>query len=103
MFLEALFPALSEMEHCHYGAISTSIAKAISSCDSSSASQLFASCFSHFIMESLQDQLRLHLVDLFCIPLMNKIHGLHDGESIVGHLLAERVATIMAILHHTVR
>ncbi|PRP75851.1 DNA-dependent protein kinase subunit [Planoprotostelium fungivorum] len=102
MFLEALFPALSEMNHSHFGSMSVSIEKAITSCDSSSACQLFASCFSHFIMESLQDQLRLHLVDLFCIPLIKRIHSLSNGESMVGQLFAERISTIIGILNHTI-
>ncbi|KAF2075899.1 hypothetical protein CYY_002790 [Polysphondylium violaceum] len=91
--IDVLLHVLKETDHSHIQFINLSIQKIISSTNDQQAKDLFSHCFQIFLSQDYQDELKITLIDKFCVPLIH-----HMKETVLVQLFCQNLTSFMSII-----
>ncbi|KAK5584232.1 hypothetical protein RB653_005840 [Dictyostelium firmibasis] len=89
--IDTLLHVLKETDHTHIHYINLSIERSILSTNDIEAKEIFSHCFELFLNH--YDELKITLIDKFCVPLIN-----HMKENILVQIFSQHLGSLMSII-----
>ncbi|EFA79656.1 DNA-dependent protein kinase subunit [Heterostelium album PN500] len=93
MIIDTLLQVLKEQDHSHITHINQSIERFIVRTNDSQAKEVFSHCFAMFMSNDYQDELKITLIDKFCVPLIG-----HMKQQVLIQLFAQHLSSLMSII-----
>jgi len=91
--IDVLLHILKEADHSHIQFINLSINRIIAGTNDQQAKDIFTHCFQIFLSQDYQDELKITLIDKFCVPLIH-----HMKEQVLVQLFCQNLTSFMSII-----
>ncbi|KYQ91591.1 DNA-dependent protein kinase subunit [Tieghemostelium lacteum] len=93
MMIDILLHILKEPDHHHIGYINLSLERLIKSSNDDQCKSIFSHCFQIFLSNDYQDELKLILVQKFCLPIIRQLQ-----ESSIVEIFVKHMSELMSII-----